>query len=442
MKILIGIQNVVHLEYIKDFLKKFLGSEFEIFLAVDPNFLINNSLSETATWINNSYRLNSKRVFTLHKISIFSEKIRDSLSCLIYLNEKKIEWGYFYRHMNRCSLKLGYKIGLILLAFTPIPIRILLSHRLTRYLRNIYLKSGIVNIEINEIKPDIIFIMPGNMYNSYESQLIADAKLSNIPVVVQTLSWDNLNSKGTVIGIPDMYLAWNRLHRELLIHRHLIPDRNIAVTGSIFFQRYTNNSNFYSKEEVCQALGIPMKLKLIVYLGSSKNVVKKENLLLKNLLDSSSLFLKNYFLIIRPHPANFRVWNSWKYPRTLIWPRFQKLNSRSTLETESIFKSSIGAIGVNTSGFLDAIACDTPIFLIKTPAAEYQDNTSHFNDLIKVGINSFSSIDEILNEIDSSHFSIKQANLLSGYLPFKDSASMLTYDVIMRLVKNGENDGK
>jgi hypothetical protein len=59
-----------------------------------------------------------------------------------------------------------------------------------------------------------------------------------------------------------------------------------------------------------------------------------------------------------------------------------------------------------------------------------------------VGINSFSSIDEILNEIDSSHFSIKQANLLNGYLPFKNSASMLTYDVIMRLVKNGENDGK
>jgi hypothetical protein len=170
--------------------------------------------------------------------------------------------------------------------------------------------------------------------------------------------------------------------------------------------------------------------------------VKKEHILLKSLLDASSLFSNNYFLIIRPHPANFRTWNNWNYPETLVWPRFQKLESRLTIETKSIFKSSIAAIGINTSGFLDAIACDTPLFPIKTSKALYQDNASHFNHLIGTGIKCFSSIDEILNEIDSSHFSIKQDNLLNEYLPFKNSASMITYDEIMRLVENGKNDGK
>jgi hypothetical protein len=116
-------------------------------------------------------------------------------------------------------------------------------------------------------------------------------------------------------------------------------------------------------------------------------------------------FKREYFLVIRPHPANVNIWSNWRYPETCVWPKFQSLDTRSHLETYSILNSSLGAIGINTSGFLDALASGVPVVALENPDAIYQENTTHFSQLIKDGLSSVKNLQSAITLLhDSTYF--------------------------------------
>ena len=435
-KILIGLRNVKYLEYIEDIVNQFNTLNYEVSLGLDPNFLISNSIDETKNWLQRNYELVVSEFFCLKKSPSSIKAKKEVLSCVIYLNDNSVEWPYFLRHLGRSSINLRYFTKLIFLSALPRFARIKFSGKLTDKLRKSMVFDEVINEEILRINPDLILVTPGNLFNSYEDQLIVDAKSVGIPTVVHTLSWDNLNNKGTVMAIPDKYFVWNNMHKELLIKRHRIPLQVIEVLGSSFFERYFQSQKYFSKTEVCEALSIPLDFNILTYLGSSKNICKRENLGLEKLLLESKQFKKNYFIIIRPHPTNYRIWNSWKFPNTLVWPRFQNLESRSTVETLSILKASKGAFGINTSGFLDAIACRIPVFGIKFDNIIYQENTNHFQALKKEGLPVFNSIDDAISSIESGNLQMMTNNIALNLLPNQGEVVTRSIKMINKLIAN------
>lgn len=433
MNVLIGIRRLDHIQYFSSVVTKLISDSSKVYIAIDPNFLLNGSVMETKAYVKENFGWNIDELFTLSENTESILKSKRLLGCLVYLNDENLEWDYLVRHAKRSGITPSGFLLLFTLRLLPKKIRVFLSSRLTRKLRRNIDQSIVINKWIEKLDLDLIFISPGNMFESKEDNLVLDGKYLKVPTVVQTLSWDNLNSKGTVVTVPDLYLAWNQMHVELLQRRHLVPLENIGMPGSLFLEKYAGAVRTFSKEELCEALGIPSDKKLIVYMGSSLNVCSDENLFLKALLERFPNFASDYFLLIRPHPANTKVWLDWSLVGTYVWPKFQSLDTRSTNETLCILSSSIGIIGINTSGFLDALACGVPIIAIENRSAIFQENTGHFSRLVSDGLQISSSLQGSIKLLESASYRDGLLSTLEITLPNRRLATVKTLEFIENL---------
>jgi hypothetical protein len=433
MNILIGIRRLDHIQYFSSVLNNLISNSSKVYFAIDPDFLLNRSVSETKSYLSQNFDWDVHELFTLSENTESSIKSKRLLGCLVYLNDTNLEWDYLVRHAKRSRIRSSSFLLLFTLKLLPSKIRVFFSSRLTRKLRKNLRPSNLINGWLEELDLDLIFISPGNMYESKEDNLVVDGSYLKVPTVVQTLSWDNLNSKGTVMAIPDLYLAWNEMHATLLQTRHLVPSENIGMPGSLFLEKYSESVRSFGREELCEALGIPSDKKLIIYMGSSLNVCVDESLFLKALLERFPNFASDYFLLIRPHPANTKVWLNWSVAGTYVWPKFQSLDSRATNETFCILNSSIGTVGINTSGFLDSLACGVPIVAIANPDAIFQEQTGHFSRLVSDGLQVTTSLQEAIKLLESKEYRESLLSTLEITLPNRSLATTKTLELLENL---------
>jgi hypothetical protein len=139
-------------------------------------------------------------------------------------------------------------------------------------------------------------------------------------------------------------------------------------------------------------------------------------------------------LIIRPHPANYKIWDNWNYKNTLVWPRFQSLAERNFEESISIYSASIAAFGINTSGFFDALACGIPIFGVEVKNASYQKNSKHFSDLYENGLKVSQSLDDIFEILNVGFIDEYLKKLIDYILPYHGNSVQETVRVIEQLI--------
>jgi hypothetical protein len=442
MNLLLGIRRVDHIQYFAPVVEELLKKEDRLYIAFDPNFLIENSLPRTLDYVEENFNWNISKGFLLEKPSYRRKKMKNILGCLIYLCDLSLEWKYLLRHAKRSKLNLFEYTCIICLKFFPANIRVLISRFLVNHIRIKLSDVKTINHFVSQLDLDLVYVSPGNMFNSLEDQLVSDANNLSIPTAIQTLSWDNLNSKGTVEAVPTIYLAWNEMHQQLLMTRHCIPKRSIRVTGSVIQEKYADVNFLYTRQQVCSSLGIPPHLKILIYLGSSLNVCTDESTFLQNLVEGEPDVLESIFIIIRPHPANFEIWEDWVWPNTLVWPKNQPLDLRSTEETESLLKAAIGAFGINTSGFLDALSCGTPIVAVHNDSAIFQESTTHFMNLIQNGLPIVHRLSEALSIFDTPSNAKFFHRLTEITLPFGDSATIRSATALGSILQNTTEDPK
>jgi uncharacterized protein (DUF1778 family) len=436
----LGIRRIDHIQYFDSVVKELLKKDDRLYIAFDSNFLIENSLQLTLDCVKKNFNWNISEGFLLQKPSFRIRKMKNILGCLIYLSDLSLEWKYFLRHCKRSKLNLFEYMFMLSLKFFPARLRISISRNLVNRIRIKLSNTKISNHFISQLNLDLVYISPGNMFNSLEDQLVSEANNLSIPTAIQTLSWDNLNSKGSVGSVPTIYLVWNEMHKQLLINRHGIPIENIRVTGSIIQQKYAYTKSLYTREQVFRYLGIPPHLKILIYLGSSLNVCIDESIFLRKLIESDPDVLESVFIIIRPHPANFEIWEDWFSPNTLVWPKNQPLDLRSTEETQSLLKAAIGAIGINTSGFLDALSCDTPIVAVRNNSAIFQESTTHFMNLIQNGLPVVNRLKEAISIFENPTNKKCFQELTEITLPFRDSATIRTVTELDKIIQNATKD--
>lgn len=274
------------------------------------------------------------------------------------------------------------------------------------------------------MKPDLLVGSPLNMRFSDDIEYIKAARSLGIPTAGIVLSWDNLTTKGLFHARPDFLFAWNLSHTKEAIEIHGFPKDRLIVSGSPFFDKWFNfEGRVDINGEQCfyKKTGLSPNEPFILYLGSSANIIADESPVIRHLVEtlrqSQDPRLRDVKVLVRPHPANWRPIASLSADRGLVvYPsfpfRYENKPPENLEDLKDFYYSmlkSVAVVGINTSGMLDAIACNRPtIGFIEKGCELTQTKAQHFKVLLDHGTLSIATsgkecaaiVSELLNGLD------------------------------------------
>lgn len=249
--------------------------------------------------------------------------------------------------------------------------------------------------------PDLLVGSPLNMRFSDDLEYIKAARSLGIPTAGIVLSWDNLTTKGLFHVKPDSLFVWNHSHEKEAVNFHGFPKERVIVSGAPFFDKWFDferrlNSNgeqgFYEKTRLSPAEPF------ILYLGSSANIIADESSVIRDLIEtlreSQNPCLRKMRILVRPHPANWRsIAALGSDPRLAVYPSFPfRYENKPPEDPEDLrdfyfsMVNSVAVVGINTSGMIDAIACNRPtIGFIEKGCELTQTKAQHFKVLLEHG---------------------------------------------------------
>ena len=247
---------------------------------------------------------------------------------------------------------------------------------------------------IREYRPDVVIAGPANLrFSSADLEYLKAAVRLNLPTAVPVLSWDNLTTKGLIHIKPDILLAWNNIQAGEAQSVHGIAKESIRVVGAAFFDRWFDTKRTpRERVEFCRDHGLSLANPILLYLGSSVTVAPNEVWLIKKLRraldEASNPVLKRVQLIVRPHPANAAHYKDVESNSIVLIPRGGHHPARKdALELfADTLEHSMGVVGINTSGMIDALIADKPVIALMVD--EYRSTQSvarHFQHVLESG---------------------------------------------------------
>ena len=112
--------------------------------------------------------------------------------------------------------------------------------------------------------PEILFFTHQRPYNL--APLLAASKELKIKSASFIFSWDNLASKGRMLGEFDGYMVWSQLMKEEFSYFYPNSNKNnIHVVGTPQFEPYVMEEYDISKEELYSQLGLDIHKKTVYY---------------------------------------------------------------------------------------------------------------------------------------------------------------------------------
>ncbi|MBI2056321.1 MAG: hypothetical protein HYT37_02985 [Candidatus Sungbacteria bacterium] len=249
---------------------------------------------------------------------------------------------------------------------------------------------------VRRFAPDFFLASPVDLrFASSELEYLKAAKALGIPSAVPVASWDNLTTKGLIHVFPDMLFVWNDVQKEEAVEHQDFPRERIRIIGAPMFDEWFSGMEpSISREEFCQRHGLRPEDAIIVYLGSSSNMAEDETWLVEKLRDAldncSDELLQRTQMIVRPHPANAKIYEKIKRRNVVIVPKDGDLPDTTQalqLFFDTLYFSSAAVVGANTTGIIDAMVMGKPAIGILT--GEYgktQEQTKHFRQLLEADV--------------------------------------------------------
>lgn len=245
-----------------------------------------------------------------------------------------------------------------------------------------------------EFHPDVLVVSPGNMRYAEEIEYLKAGADLGIPTVVQTISWDNLTTKGLFHSMPDVFLVWNKTQQGEAVRFHDVPLEQVVITGApVFDQWFKARETAMSRKGFLEKVGLDPENPFVVYLGSSTNIAKDESWLVQEL--SSALERlggkdgRKISILIRPHPANAAIYKSLKDPRIAVWPREGRLPDTEDgfMDFFDTMHYCVCSVGLNTTGMIDAVIADKAVISVSPPQYDKtQMMALHFRHLIEADV--------------------------------------------------------
>jgi hypothetical protein len=242
--------------------------------------------------------------------------------------------------------------------------------------------------------PDVVIASPVNMRFSEEIEYIKAANQVGIPTALPVHSWDNLTTKGLIHVLPDLLLAWNATQRDEAVEVHSIPPERIAITGAPLFDKwFVTASEPSDRRAFLRRVGLDADAPYLLYLGSSANITRDETWLVREIVAAFRSHdepeLRGMGVLVRPHPANARIYEHLRETQVAVWPKEGSLpeSEASLRDFDDSLRHSVAVVGVNTTGMIDALVADRPVIAVLTERyAATQVRTVHFRHLLQAEV--------------------------------------------------------
>lgn len=150
-------------------------------------------------------------------------------------------------------------------------------------------------------KLDILFFT--HQRPPYLVPILALAKKFKIKTTSFIFSWDNLASKGRMLGEFDSYLVWsNLMKKELLQFYPKTKDEKVVVVGTPQFEPYVMDQYNTSKENFLRKFNLDSQKKIICYSCADADIGRNDEIHIRALINYIKEH-KDLQLIIRTSPA-------------------------------------------------------------------------------------------------------------------------------------------
>jgi len=145
------------------------------------------------------------------------------------------------------------------------------SERNIVFFEKLQYKSFSKSIIFNSYKKMLKDDAPKHLFFTHQrpfniAPLLGAAKLNNISSSSFIFSWDNLASKGRMLGEFDYYLVWSELMKEELLYFYPKTGLNkVLVVGTPQFEPYVMDKYKVDKESFYKRLDLDINKKIIYY---------------------------------------------------------------------------------------------------------------------------------------------------------------------------------
>ena len=237
--------------------------------------------------------------------------------------------------------------------------------------------------------PDVIVVSPMNLRFSEETDYVKAARRLGIPTALPVLSWDNLSTKALIQIPPDRLFVWNRRHLEDSVQIHGLDPAAIEIAGAPFFDKWFDaETTLPNRAAFCREVGLDPDRRILLYLGSSRKIAANETWFIEKLLRflraSKNEAMRGCQLLVRPHPANARIYDALEGEGVRVFPKGGALpeTREGFAQMRASFLHADAALGINTSGMIDAVLAGRPTFSVRLPRyAHTQAEALHFRHL-------------------------------------------------------------
>ncbi len=254
--------------------------------------------------------------------------------------------------------------------------------------------AGIVEW-LRQQAPDVVFVSPMVILgprSDRQTEIVKAGRALGVPVIVGVASWDHLTSKGLVRVVPDALMVWNDAQATEAVDLHRIPRASVVVTGAQSLDHWFTPVSPQSTAAFRVRLGIPEGRKVILFVGSSKNIapgatepgfVRRWTAALRS---ASHPDIRSAVLLVRPHPGNTEPWRDVPLdPDVRVYPSSYSGIPLTAGEIEDFRQSLVisdAVVGVNTTAMIEAAIFERPVLTIRdSEFAHSQDQTLHFGHL-------------------------------------------------------------
>jgi hypothetical protein len=313
----------------------------------------------------------------------FAKGLRLADSYLTYLNAEYRDADYLRRRYEK-DLPCGLKV-LTWLPALPRPV----VHGLQRGLRAIERIIPPVPEIIEFLKEHeayIVVLSPMVEREIAQIEVVKAARAMGLHTVLAVGSWDHLTTKRTLTLPPDKVLVWNEKQKDEAIRLHNVPADDIVVTGAPIFDQWFGRKPLISREKFFERAGLTHSGPLIVYAGSSPQIVAGEaevdfvrrwRAALQAKLPER---YRDINVLVRPHPVNYAHWET-PGADVAVFPPPVGTNPANKSDQSDYFHTlhyADAVFGLNTSACVEAAICGTPSLTVVGEADARQTDTLHF----------------------------------------------------------------
>jgi hypothetical protein len=241
--------------------------------------------------------------------------------------------------------------------------------------------------------PDVLLVSPLVTAASEQVDWIKAAHACGIRTAVCIASWDNLTNKGLLRIEPDLVVVWNDAQQREAHEYHYIPREKIVTTGAQLFDRWFAKKITRDRDAFCARVGLPDARPFLLFTGSS-SFISRSNVevpfvqrWIKELRASGDRALQDVSILVRPHPYNYREWDSDPLagqPGVAVYPprRYNPVDEQNRADFFDSLYHCAAVVGVNTSAMIEAAILGRPVFSLSQDFARTQEGTIHFHHLL------------------------------------------------------------